>query len=1112
MTDAITAPQLATLRSPGQWSKLFIAGSEMPRTIFNARVNQTFAAPTDTVKPYDKIAQVTYDLDGITPVGVYGDALPGMTCFVGTTGTGTGLHDVGIVRIRKAATSSVLYFGEESDIEWADNLILTVIDSMEIWPKHFRVASSVSYVDYDVPYSDQHTVFAPVPIMGGDAVVELDLTELVTNGTFTTTTDNWTAGTGVLLTVVANAMKVDRNGAATIDHAYQDVITVVGKKYKVVVNVVSYSHQYEVYVGGTLLFDYTQGTGTKTYYFTATATTTRIAFRATNDSAATLNVDDVSFQRVETVPFDATDSWVFGSTISTYAWTTTAGTLSSSSAANPTLTIIAYPTGGKIRVALTVTSAAGKTATGYRYIHVYNSDNPPQSAFRLNSCYGSVDDGGFVFDVTMYASAGLTTIRDRAPMILFAQDHYGTAIADQVSLGQLAGRENIVAMGWIDGESIEWNADRSTVTFTVQGPQFWMRKMTGFPANIKITKAGAATNWNRIPSLTVDRAIWSLLHWHSTATAVLDFYPTGDTRLADKFEIPPQSLWDQITAIATPSIFARPCCDPYNRLFVEVDINLIPEADRTTIPVVMEITKADRKNLIRAPRKKTDEVSVVDLSGNVVQSSGNSTSLFALANGHVYKRYGVSEIVDMLLLSSQTQANQLAGLLIGKRNNPFPEWNIDLAQNNRMIGICPHQCVSITVAAGDTVRGFTYSGNLIPRSISYEYNEDTGFMSSSLSCEAETFEQIAITGDAPSDSSIPPDDGGTDPPTDPPPVEDGEVPLDGPANVIIATSNFGLLYTINAQEASPEWFFMNSGLTATESQNVKRIIWCPSGALFIMVESTGGSEGYGDRIYWAPGLGGAWALLVDDTFFGGTTPHINAIGYNPLVSEQFAAFGGAEGQKKFALGDRNGLVIGATGIDGSRFQGTITFEDNLWRISHTEDNIFDSGAFTTIDASGASVVTAVHNVGNNAVSQFHLPLLDYLWIWSGQANNDFWISKDDGSSDTSYLTTFPENFQSYRNMAISPDRTRLMGSGGTVIPQRSSDGGVTFGNVGTGGAGGMTVGFHAFANGGDGNWWFSATTQKVIRTSDFGDNWEDRTGNLSTLAPLCAIIQMQVMG
>lgn len=1109
MTSAITAPQLVTLRTAGQWSKLFLAGTEMPRTIFNARVNQAFAAPSDTVKPYDMLAQVTYDLDGITPIGVYGDVLPGMTCFVGTTGTGTGLYDKGIVRTRKAATSSILYFGEESSIEIADNDILTVIDSMEIWPKHVRMVSGVPYMDYDLAYSDQHTVFDPVPIMSADAVVELDLTELVTNGTFITNTDNWTAGTGVLLSVVSNALHVDRNGAGVIDHAYQDETTVVGKKYKVVVNVVSYSHQYEVYVGGVLLFDYAQGTGTKTYYYTATATTTRIAFRATNNSAATLDVDDVSLQRVETVPFDATDSWVFDSTISTYAWTTTAGSLSSSSVANPTLTIIAYPTGGKIRVALTVTAANGKTATGYRYVHVYNSDNPPQSVFQLNDCGGSWDEGGYSFDVTMYANAELTTIRDRAPMILFAQDHYGTTIAGQTSLGQLPGRENIVAMGWIDGESIEWNADRSQVSFTVQGPQFWMGKMPGFPPGVEINRPGVAAAWTTIPDLTVDRALWHLLHWRSTAIAVMDFYPTDDTRLAGAFEIPTESLWQQMAEIAETSIFARPCCDQYNRLFVEIDSQLVPEADRSTIPVVMEITAADRKDGMSIRRPVVDEVAMLDLSGVSVNSSGKGTALFSLANGHIFKRYGEIEIADRLLLSSQTQANQLAGLLIGKRDNQYPEWNIELAQNNRMIGICPRQYVSITVAAGDTVRGIAYTGNLIPRDVSFNWNEDTGFMSMVLTCEAESFEQIAITGDPPDDESAGGGGGGTLPPPPPPPPP----PVTGdPLSVLVATTTgsgtiCGMYYTLDFNSASPEWFEMNEGLTDDQKANVTRILKCPSGLILITVASTGSA--IVDYVFYATALGQAWTLLIDYTMVDQGSydyPHITAVGVNPNKSEEIVVVGGGNsgfrvGTKKVYIGDRGGLTLaGADVIDANAAEGRVWFALGKWFLECQMYATGSTRSWARLTASGTVDIPLVNFTDPVSSNGFSRAAGGLIFFFDASAGNIHVIPNCYSSiSDTIYsgLTLGDA-------IAVSPSGTILVENQGSGLrPWKSTNGGASWAELT---AAPLGITFYDVENcDNETGFIIVGSTCSVYYTADGGDNWSNKIGNLTSISALMSV-------
>jgi len=96
-----TPTELTIIRSEPQWSEWYLAGWEMPPTIFSARVNQVFA--DDDAR--DQVAQVTYDAG----VGAFADVLPGMTLWIGSA---AGLYDKGIARIRKAADAVTRYVAE----------------------------------------------------------------------------------------------------------------------------------------------------------------------------------------------------------------------------------------------------------------------------------------------------------------------------------------------------------------------------------------------------------------------------------------------------------------------------------------------------------------------------------------------------------------------------------------------------------------------------------------------------------------------------------------------------------------------------------------------------------------------------------------------------------------------------------------------------------------------------------------------------------------------------------------------------------------------------------------------------------------------------------------
>lgn len=108
-----------------------------PQTLFAARVNQSaYTYP---------LAQVTFD--GVT-VGSYTDIPVGATVVFGST---PGNADLGRQRVRKAATSSILYFGRSSqgsgdgEVDLADDIYITVHNEFRVWSK-------IPFIDIDDLY------------------------------------------------------------------------------------------------------------------------------------------------------------------------------------------------------------------------------------------------------------------------------------------------------------------------------------------------------------------------------------------------------------------------------------------------------------------------------------------------------------------------------------------------------------------------------------------------------------------------------------------------------------------------------------------------------------------------------------------------------------------------------------------------------------------------------------------------------------------------------------------------------------------------------------------------------------------------------------------------
>jgi len=482
---------------------------------------------------------------------------------------------------------------------------------------------------------------------------------------------------------------------------------------------------------------------------------------------------------------DASTSEVPGSSPSSYSWSSSHGSFDDSTSATPTLTVTSA---GVHRVSCTVTASNGSDYTGYRRVFVFDKGSTdPTDSFVLENCNGDWNTGGWSYEVMMYDEAQRTEIRERTLVILFARDYYGNT---ETSIGPIDDRENIVAAGWVAGESIEQDPEAGTVRFTVQGPQWWMNNISGFPSGLQDVQV-TPEDWTEFEDLTVDDGLWHFLRWRTTVARRIDIQLTGDTRGIAAWNADTQgTLWEQMRTESQRTILAQPCCDKYGRLFVEIDSNLLPTGDRASIPTIQEIEKEDWSSLV-FERKPYSRQSLTDISG-VAYSGGSGSALFALAPGHVFRWHGKPITKERLALSNQSQANTLAALIAAKANNQYPNIDIDIAENHRAVDICPHQYFTISTTSSDNERGITLTNEkIIPRRISFTHDPEAGALQTSVTCEAETTPGNSQTGDPPAS------------PPDPPAPELPEIPgtsapipnaWDGPVKAMIAWDRAHLGY------------------------------------------------------------------------------------------------------------------------------------------------------------------------------------------------------------------------------------------------------------------------------------------------------------------------------
>lgn len=431
-----------------------------------------------------------------------------------------------------------------------------------------------------------------------------------------------------------------------------------------------------------------------------------------------------------------------GSAIVSYQWAVYNGGslvdysyISSGSASSGSM-ILTFPAPGSYTVDLTVTSENAKSTTGHRSLYVYGDGSSvyaPITQITLDSLRASREDGGWTCELTAYDSAG-SGVRDRAKVIIFSSDYYG---GSAVSIGQVNGSEHILMTGWISAENIRFNDQFSTVKFTVSGAQYWLRNVVG-PSTFLESSVGEPSAWTSIKDMTIDDVIHHFLYWRSTAIEVMDVYRSNNTRLIGGMSASIGSIWEQIYDTAITRMLTNIAVDRYGRFHAWIDPQVIPVASRSAIPTVQAISNEDMTGDVDMNRTIVNPVSLLEVAG-LAQSGSAVLMYMSRAPGSlIYNRYGQNDQNDRLVVSSQSDANMLSGMLLAKKNNTYDSININLGQVNHFLDIAPPMYVSLTVAGTSNVRQvyFTELKALI-KDINYRVDKK-GAVEVNLELEGET--------------------------------------------------------------------------------------------------------------------------------------------------------------------------------------------------------------------------------------------------------------------------------------------------------------------------------------------------------------------------------------
>lgn len=792
------------------------------------------------------------------------------------------------------------------------------------------------------------------------------------------------------------------------------------------------------------------------------------------------------------ITYDAT-AGVPGSTIATWAWSASGGTWTDADTATPTLTL---STTGTYQIDCTVTADNGKSITGHRIVVAISLANVITD-FTLETVPSwDFARGGWEFGVRMRSSAD---VRDRQRCFLIARDFYNGA---EGSLGQVAGSENIIASGWIAGESLDYGSDDSSVAFDVYGAHYWLGNQPGSLLELNNTGAASPAKWTEISGLTPDLALAHILHWRSTASAIMDISLTGDTRQAKLFQEQSANLWDQMANIAW-RIKAVLNSDCMNGLYAFIDPQFIPEADRSAVPVIMDVIKPDWEALT-VERVVVNPSASMRMIGESFISLETIKNYYAVAAGNTPKRFGYDESGDAVLVASQTQLNTLTGLALGQRNNPYPEITLDLAQNNRGITGVPAQYLTLSLSAGDNPRGVAFSGSLIPRAISHEWDEENSCFLTSVTCEAACSAELAVRDTMPTDTPLPP----IAPPviTPPePPIPEYTPPVSRINRVVFRDYLFGIFYSDTFADLAPTWLRADHGLP-TIPQSIERIFLTGSKNLIVsygfVYDDTEANPASG---VWGGPVGGTQQQLLDyaalEAVIGAGATYRVLVAVSPfddsvaVMAQSVNRFDGTV-PHIFVGTSAGGFVAGATLPFKYRHDQnwqTFSYGDGVWRFTRWDyyEHLYTVVFHIAQDGSAITYDSGILNAWDSYNEVYPLDTAGKFWL----PFRDGKLTSDNGLTFTDFPVARPADEQGYwQAIAINLTGTVMMWASSQPLSVDSGANWAAFVAF----PGTPLDGSRFFFYGGQ-EWIASSWHTGIFNSLDDGVTWVDKTGNFPLL-------------
>jgi hypothetical protein len=851
----LTQSQLETIRTRPQEAdeNLFIFE---PRAIFKCLVNNASIAKGARTIAYDTVT-----------LGSFSAVEAGMTVLIGTSSGGS---DVGRIRL-KSITPTQMIVSENSDIKWANNLYITVLRYWEVWPIFPRIIQNpnnaediIFYKDYDIPHTNQnnslgtfinagthhgvlleggvgsvyYTASGSYSLMGSAITYDWKFEGGTPSGS-SSATPGWveySAPGDYVTTLTVTAA----NGAVDVTHRYVSVKNKIGEGANT--PIVKWSRS-----------DLSGSRSEGGYTVDITAWQD---INITDNSLVIIKSDDLynrnnnpfytsPVKLNETELAEPYGGWT-GSVNPSYYMGTAKYT-------NAPYQVLEYTFTG-IRIDIIATTSPDGGAV---YVSLDNADfvlvdlYSPTIQYQQVVHTRAVPRGTYLLGLETGDSGDVNPLSSGTKVEIDAVEYWDS--------GDDATSSDIFFVGYVEKDSIKYNATTSSVSFTASSITALMKKTTGF--SISVESAQSAVKWFQLKDMDVRRAIYHYLRWHSTVLSVADFEFIGDDRKLQYFDADRGSLYDAIDNLLRGALIGSLCSDRKGKLWGEVEPKAYTDPTGTFIPV-MEITRRDWMNEPNVEERIYDDLSYVELGGIAYSGAvtGTFTALLSDAPGQTPAHMGSVDSVSGLALLGQTQLNILSGHVWANRNSKYPTVSIQSPIMLKNLDIAPYETVQVHILPEDTVLNVDIQGLYIPTSMSWAPNVSNRITLPNI-------ELTSLVNGNPGDTMIIP------------PINEIEYPnmnfsfppfpdfLDIPAlaiydptiiqNVFVHILDQGIFYTLDFDSEYPTWYSMNVGLP---DYDIRLFEVGTTGKVFLQHGA--------DSLWVAPYPGGEWTKFVTTAYDG----------------------------------------------------------------------------------------------------------------------------------------------------------------------------------------------------------------------------------------------------